>query len=219
MVSVAALMLAQVAPSQAASDPRLMCFGKAATVVGTAGPDYLQEGPDDVVIGLGGDDILLGGTVCGGVGNDSLSGFWRVSSHLDGGVGDDIIRGEVGPSDVLLGGAGNDYLSDSGDTDYEDSYDPGTDVMKGGPGDDHIVSTSGRNLIDGNAGNDRIYDYTHVRTVISGGAGSDTIDATLDNHGLNPYQPDKVAGDAGRDSATVNRIDKVSSTERVTYVD
>ena len=34
-----------------------------------------------------------------------------------------------------------------------------------------------------------------------------------------PYQPDRVSGDQGTDSATVNRIDKVRTTEKVTYVD
>jgi Ca2+-binding RTX toxin-like protein len=217
-VSVAALLLARAAPSQAASEPRPTCFGKAATIVGTPGPDWLDGGPDDVVVGLGGDDILFGGTVCGGVGNDSLTtGAYSLSNQLDGGDGDDIIRGEAGATDLLLGGAGNDYLADTNDTDYEDAYDPGTDVMKGGPGDDRLISTAGRNLVYGNAGNDYIVDFTHVRTVISGGAGNDTIDATGDNTGVNPYQPDQVAGDAGRDWATVNRMDKVSSTERVTY--
>lgn len=196
-----------------------MCFGKPATLVGTPGPDDLAGGPEDVVVGLGGNDSLGGGTVCGGAGDDSLYGSWRVSSNLDGGDGDDILRGGLGASDVLLGGAGNDYLADTDDTDWEDMYDPGTDVMKGGPGDDRIISTSGRNRIYGNAGNDYLVDYTHVRTVISGGAGNDTINSTGDNYGTNPYEPDSVAGDAGRDTATANRIDKLSGTERVTYVD
>jgi Ca2+-binding RTX toxin-like protein len=217
-VSVAAMALAQAAPSQAVPGSRL-CFGKAATVVGTAGPDDLHAGPDDVVVGLGGDDLLGGGTVCGGAGNDSLVGVERVSSSLDGGDGDDTMRGVLGPSDLLLGGAGNDYLADSDDTDWEDRWDPGTDVMKGGAGNDRIVSTTGRNLVYGNAGDDYVADYTHVRTVISGGAGNDLIISTGDNYGLNPYQPDSVSGDGGRDSATVNRIDNVSSTESVTYVD
>jgi Ca2+-binding RTX toxin-like protein len=217
-VSVAAMALAQASPTQAAPGTR-QCFGKAATIVGTAGPDALHAGPNDVVVGLGGDDLLGGGTVCGGAGNDSLTGIERVSSSLDGGDGDDTMRGVLGPSDVLLGGAGNDYLADSDDTDWEDMWDPGTDVMRGGAGNDLIVSTSGHNLVYGNAGDDNIVDYTHVRTVISGGAGNDRINSTGDNYGLNRYEADSVAGDGDRDSATVNRIDKVSSTESVTYVD
>jgi hypothetical protein len=70
----------------------------------------------------------------------------------------------------------------------------------------------------GNAGDDPIYDYSHVRTVISGGAGNDAMYPTGDNYGVNPYEPDGVAGDAGTDTAEVNRIDEVSSTGTVTYV-
>ena len=58
-----------------------------------------------------------------------------------------------------------------------------------------------------------IVDYTHVRTVVSAGAGNDTIDSTGDNYGTNPYEPDGVRGDEGTDSATVNRIDKVTAAD------
>ena len=206
-------------PVTAASAAAPTCFGKPATIVGTAGPDNLAGGPDDVVVGLGGNDLLAGGTVCAGDGNDSIMGAWRVSSKLDGGDGDDIIRALLGPSDLLLGGAGNDYIADSDDTDWEDEWDPGTDVMKGGAGNDHIVSTTGRNVVYGNGGDDRIYDYTHVRTSIAAGAGNDAMYATGDNYGSNPYEPDNLTGGEGSDFAEVNRIDKVSSTEAVTYVD
>lgn len=217
-VVFAALVLAQAPPVQAAHGPRLTCFGKAATIVGTPGPDHLVGGAEDVVVGLGGDDELSGSTVCGGVGNDSLWGPSSLGNHLDGGDGDDIIRAEFGSSDVLLGGAGNDFVADTNDTDYGDLVDPGTDVMKGGPGDDILASTSGRNLVYGNAGNDHIADYTNIRTVISGGAGNDLIDSVHVDNGPNPVEPDRVAGDAGRDSAIVDRADEVRTTEDVTYV-
>jgi Ca2+-binding RTX toxin-like protein len=222
--AVVAVLLAQVAPSQAADGPRLTCFGKPATIVGTPGPDILVGGPDDVVVGLGGDDSIMGVTVCGGAGDDGIGSpaietLVETNDKLDGGKGDDVLYGFWGV-DVLLGGPGNDYIDDcDGEEDDPDGGDPGTDVMRGGPGNDSIHSVAGRNLVYGDEGDDRIHDYTHVRTVISGGPGNDTIDARDDNNGLNPFQPDKVAGDAGRDSATVNRIDKVFSTESVTYVD
>lgn len=219
-ISAAALMLAQVAPSQAASDPRQTCFGRAATIIGTPGPDYLIGGAEDVVVGLGGDDILDGGTACGGAGDDAFGSEPGMNNKWDGGSGNDQLMGDWGV-DILLGGPGDDYIHDGdGEEDEPDWVDPGTDVMKGGPGNDWIFSVAGRNLVYGNGGDDWIRDYTHVRTVISGGAGNDTIDATLDNvYSPNPFQPDRVAGDAGRDSATVNRIDRVSSTENVYYVD
>jgi hypothetical protein len=55
--------------------------------------------------------------------------------------------------------------------------------------------------------------------VISGGAGDDTIDSVHVDNGPNPVQPDLVAGDAGRDTALVDRADKVRTTENDTYVD
>jgi Ca2+-binding RTX toxin-like protein len=217
--SVVALTLAQAAPGRAAVEATVMCFGEPATIVGTSGPDFLVGGADDVVAGLGGDDWLFGGTVCAGAGNDVVGGpdLWT-NDKLDGGNGDDQLQGDFGV-DLLLGGAGNDVIADTDDQDNEDSSDPGTDVMKGGPGNDRLVSEAGRNLVYGNEGDDQIQDYTHMRTVVSGGPGNDTIDATRDNRSVTPYQPDSVSGDGGRDSATVNRIDKVSSTESVTYVD
>ena len=109
-VFIAAVVIVQAAPSQAASGVRLTCFGKAATIVGTPGPDTLGGGPEDVVLGLGGDDQLAGGTVCGGAGNDSINGKTGEGSSLDGGEGDDTLRGDAGRYDVLLGGPGNDYL-------------------------------------------------------------------------------------------------------------
>jgi Ca2+-binding RTX toxin-like protein len=215
---VAALTLTPAAPGHAAVDAGLMCLGKPATIVGTHGPDFLVGGPEDVVVGLAGDDWLFGGTVCAGPGNDNVNGpeLWA-NTKLDGGDGNDQLMGGF-RVDLLLGGAGNDYLWDTDDQDNPDCSDPGTDVMKGGPGDDRFVSSAGRNIIYGDQGDDQVLDYSHVRTVISAGPGRDTIDATRDNQGLNPYEPDTINGDAGKDTAKVNPTDKVSSAESVTYV-
>ncbi|MEO1993840.1 MAG: hypothetical protein ABGZ17_01025, partial [Planctomycetaceae bacterium] len=65
---------------------------------------------NDIMIGGGGDDILLAS-----YGNDILFG----------GGGDDLLRGEAG-DDVLDGGLGDDNLTG----------DDGDDVLDGGPGDD-----------------------------------------------------------------------------------
>jgi Ca2+-binding RTX toxin-like protein len=56
-------------PGQAA--PPIRCFGKAVTIIGTAGNDTLIGGlGDDVIVGLGGDDTISGGggddRICGG---------------------------------------------------------------------------------------------------------------------------------------------------------
>ena len=109
------------APTTAAAGPgqaKVRCAGKAATIVGTAGPDALQgTAGADVIAGLGGNDKItgLGGndTVCGGSGNDSIAG----------GAGNDKLYGELG-NDRLSGGPGNDILLGG----------PGVDSLDGGPG-------------------------------------------------------------------------------------
>src|SRR4051794_19668175 len=85
---------------QAAADVPT-CFGKAATIVGTADrihPDNLQgtAGPDVIVAGLGADRIQgLGGDdlICGGPGVDSIAGG-SGADRVNGGFGDDVIFGE-----------------------------------------------------------------------------------------------------------------------------
>lgn len=69
------------------------CFGKAATIVGTEGPEFIPgTSGDDVMVGLGGDDTLQGqegsDALCGGDGDDALYGEGGTDS-LDGGAGKD----------------------------------------------------------------------------------------------------------------------------------
>jgi hypothetical protein len=49
------------------------CFGKPATIIGTAGTDNIYAGRSDVVYGGGNDYIVGGYLVCGGAGADSIS--------------------------------------------------------------------------------------------------------------------------------------------------
>jgi hypothetical protein len=122
------------APATAAAGPgqaRVRCAGRAATIVGTVGPDALQGTPGpDVIAGLGGNDTItgLGGndTVCGGGGNDTIAG----------GAGNDTLAGEAG-NDTLAGGPGSDRLL--GGT--------GNDSLTGGPGVDRLDGGTGRNTV------------------------------------------------------------------------
>jgi Ca2+-binding RTX toxin-like protein len=224
-VSVAPLILAQAAPSQAASDPRLTCLGKAATIVGTPGPDILFGGrPEDVIVGLGGDDYITGITVC--VGNDDIYRIPGVSTHLDGGDGDDRILCTRDPSrpfgafDVLLGGAGNDRLADTPYIDRGDRIDPGHRCDEGRlPGRPDRLNIGPQPALRQRW--QRHHRRLHPRpNGDSRGAGNDHFDTTGDNLGSSPYQPERVAGDASTDEGIFNRIDKVSSsTEWVSYVD
>jgi CSLREA domain-containing protein len=99
---------------------RVLCLGRAVTIVGTPGPDDLSGGLErDVFLGLRGDDVfqgsLAGDRACGGRGRD----------RLIGGPGDDLLAGNRG-TDVLLGEGGDDSLLGG----------PGADVCRGGDGRD-----------------------------------------------------------------------------------
>lgn len=160
------------------------------TLRGTDGNDSLRVTGGDsnlvgyTILGLGGNDTLIGG---GGrdkifAGNDS--------SYLDGGNGDDLLFGGLG-DDTLLGGNGNDLLFGGlgNDLMYGDS---GNDRIFGGLGDDVVDGGSGNDLIDGSAGSD----------VLFGGFGNDTItggtngDPALDGAG---FFRDYLVGGAGSD--------------------
>ena len=110
-----------------------VCFGRAATMVGTAGPDnlvgtagadvILGMGGDDTISGLGGDDRICGGggadVLLGGDGNDRLRGAGG-DDRLEGGPGADILKGKLG-DDVLIGGDGADVGHGGGGSDSCDT--------------------------------------------------------------------------------------------------
>ena len=135
------LLAALVVPGNAAAAPT--CFGKTATIVGTAGDDDLYKGGGgtDVWVGLAGDDFMdwedWSGRdfMCGNSGNDTFNPATE-SDKVDGGGGGDLIRGGGG-SDKLFGGRGNDTI-------YNASVSPGLtdgvpDLLDGGPGTDTCV--------------------------------------------------------------------------------
>ncbi len=95
----------------------LICDGRQATIIGTAGNDTIvgTAGPD-VIVGLGGDDELRGGDgddrLLGMGGNDTLIGG-NGNDRIEGGDGNDTIRGGGAPDD-LVGGPGRDRLNGGG---------------------------------------------------------------------------------------------------------
>jgi Ca2+-binding RTX toxin-like protein len=127
-------------PSQFLNAGGARCFGRAATIVGTLGPDALDGTPGhDVIVGLGGNDKLrgLGGndSICGNAGTDELYAGEGADS-LFGGAGDDLLHGTRG-NDLLLGGDGSDAVyGDDGDDRLFGNF--GDDLLHAGPGDDRL---------------------------------------------------------------------------------
>jgi Ca2+-binding RTX toxin-like protein len=126
----------------------VMCFGLAATKVGTAGADTINgTAGDDVIVGLGGNDTIngLGGNdrICGNDGNDVIRP----------GAGNDRVRGGGG-WDIILGGDGADTLQGGA----------GADVVYGEGGNDRLFGQAGADNLDGGPGTD----------TVTGGLGTDT---------------------------------------------
>ena len=155
--------------------------GLPCTWTGTPGPDEHHGGPGvDVLCGMGGDDELFGEG-----GNDLLRGGGG-DDFLSGGPDDDILFGMAG-DDSMIGRGGNDELyghigQDNGDgglgndtVDGQDGRDltlyggqSGVDVVRGGEGADHCVTTIDAEPNDqlfGGPGRDRYWadpgDETH----------------------------------------------------------
>ena len=127
-----------------------ICFGMRATIVGTDGSDVVTgTSGNDVVALLGGDDMYdpflssePGGDdwVCGGAGDDTLTGNFDPDAgsaggddRLFGGSDDDVLQGDTG-EDFLRGGSGDDFVQggpdgpDAGD-DFDQCFgDSGTDA-------------------------------------------------------------------------------------------
>lgn len=105
------------------------CGGRAATKIGTPGPDNVRgTAGRDVIVGRGGNDVIaaLGGNdlVCAGAGRDTVRGG-SGKDRLLGQGGNDRIFGQGG-KDSLVGGSGRDTLVGG----------PGHDALAGGAGRD-----------------------------------------------------------------------------------
>jgi Ca2+-binding RTX toxin-like protein len=224
-IALSGIMLAP----QSAQAATPLCFGKSATIVGTAGPDYIVgTNRADVIWGGGGNDIIWGDQdpydgpegaadlVCGYTGDDRLRGSWG-NDKLNGGDGHDSLAGDFG-ADVLQGNAGNDRVE--GDFGESDSDYGSGDVLRGQGGHD-VLSDLGKGNLDGGPGNDTVNKWScGGGSVLHGGTGDDTLRAywwDAGGYGCSRSEPaDNVYGDDGRDTAEVSGSDVVRTVESVT---
>ncbi len=158
-------------------------------VLGDDNDDIPGSDKNDRLIGMGGADALLGDyrrdLILGGAGNDTLNGN-DGQDWLDGGLGaDTLYDGGYGgyytsgdsSADWIDGGAGNDTI-------YGGRSD--TDTLRGGSGDDSIMSYDGYsisgNFIDGGTGYDILY----------GGDGNDTFIFRTGDSGVGVSKRDRI---------------------------
>lgn len=148
LVATLIVAMIQIAPSGAQTLPSApTCRGRAATIVGTHGSDYLVGTPgDDVIVGLGGPD-----TIEGGGGNDIICGN-AGADVIEGGDGNDRIFGGFGP-DWIVGGRGNDRLFGQRGRDAIAGTN-GIDRLRGGAGDDSLLGGIGFDVYTGGPGTD-----------------------------------------------------------------
>jgi Ca2+-binding RTX toxin-like protein len=215
------------------------CFGVAATIVGTDGPDTLtgQPGVADVIYGGLGNDTIAGGgaypqpgdpsdLICGGPGADSLSDG-PGNDKLNGGDGNDTLEVSGYGDDLLQGNAGDDYIKDFSCSDC--GY--GNDVLHGNGGNDTLYSGWGKDKDYGDAGADKLYDTEcDGPTLLNGGGGNDYLESWSSSysgwHGslcgtttaIGPYVADQIVGATGTDTAQADRLDSVSTVEHLTRI-
>lgn len=163
------------------------------------GDNIFGFGGNDVLNGLAGNDCLIGGPgndrLNGGTGNDALEGS-RGNDTASGGSGRDRIVGESG-RDRLSGGSGRDALNGGSSPDR----------LSGGASHDRLSGGSGNDRLTGSTGNDRLTGGSG-RNSYSAGSGRDRVNARN-------RRRERINCGSGRDTAVVDRADRVRGCERV----
>ncbi|NYI04615.1 calcium-binding protein [Allostreptomyces psammosilenae] len=132
-------------------------------VDGGAGSDELHAHSAQVVLGGGGDDMLMGRVVMdGGDGMDHLMGD-DGRQYLSGGRGDDHIEA-YGGDDAVYAGSGEDHVSGG----------QGGDVILGGHDDDVLAGDEGADVLHGNHGDDTLHGGEGADRLV-GGPGRDEV--------------------------------------------
>ncbi|MDQ3982730.1 MAG: hypothetical protein M3271_08640, partial [Actinomycetota bacterium] len=195
------------------------CLGEPATIVGTRGNDVLRASSDDVVVGLGGNDVIyahrLSDELCGSGGNDWIRGTHSGGEQIAGGSGSDTIYG-LGQMDSLHGGRGDDLLIGDPRGDVPRLY--ARDELYGGRGDDRMYGFGHADLLYGGAGNDILGGGRHY-DVLRPGPGDDFIragggrDVVLYGDSLQPVSVDLTLGRAtGEGTDSFEGVEGVSGS-------
>jgi Ca2+-binding RTX toxin-like protein len=142
----------------------------------------------DVVNALAGNDTLYG-DLCGAKA--------KLSAAVAGAIGNDTLKAGPG-NDSLYGAGGNDKLFG----------DDGNDSLFGGDGADQLSGGKGKDLLDGGTGNDKLTGGKDTNKY-KGGSGNDSVNAK------NGKKETVDCGAGKKDSATVDRADKVKGCEKV----
>jgi Ca2+-binding RTX toxin-like protein len=113
----------------------------------------------------------------------------------------------AGGNDTIDGGTGNDKLYGAGGADKLTGGD-GNDQLFGGGGSDSLSGGRGKDTLNGGTGNDKLTGGADVNKY-AGGAGDDTVNAR------NGRVETIDCGSGRKDSASVDKRDKVKGCERV----
>jgi Ca2+-binding RTX toxin-like protein len=188
-----------------ATDPFPLDPARSSTPAGepTAG------GPTD------GDDVLNGtpgvDMICGLFGNDTINGLQGDDTLFGDHCGDGrklaTAAAGIDGNDTLSGGDGNDTLYGAGGKDTLRGG-KGRDKLFGGDGNDALWGEDGKDTLDGGKGNDKLTGGKDANQY-KGGAGNDSINAK------NGKTETIDCGIGKKDSATVDKADKVKRCEKV----
>lgn len=211
VASTVALVAVFFAVPETANAAAPRCFGKRATIVGSARADVLRgTSRADVIVGLAGKDVIkgLGGDdrICGGSGNDNLVGGGG-DDRLAGDEGSDKLSGEAGGFDDMIGGPGNDVLNGGpGISDLADYFSaPGpvtVDLTAGTASGDGSDTLTGVEDVDGSRFDDVITGNA-ASNFFFGEAGNDTLSGGDGEDGLWGVEgDDALDGGSGEDFAS-----------------
>ena len=219
------VMTVVMAPGAPAGTPTYQCFGEEATIVGTPGADVLigREDTADVIMGLGGDDVIRGSEdinsstapgdrLCGGSGNDYIRGAVG-EDRIQGGSGLDNVDGSFGYDFITQGGPGQDRVSDC-----DSEYTGGVRIMQGDSGGDRMCVDTDDTRMYGEGGDDELIDLScSNRAKMYGGIGNDHFESYFGNQeGENcgtSDESDNLFGGAGTDSAVISPSDTTRDVE------